>query len=125
MFFFQPIQSYIGQIAQQNGGNMLGLDGLEYSAIMWTGGVATTSKTSLAIAQTGLNTLTMKIKNFAESLHGKADLVYLNYADPDQDPLGSYGFDNVNFMRDVAARYDPDGVFQTRFPGGFKLSKVI
>jgi hypothetical protein len=124
MFFFQPIQSYLGQIAKQSGGNMLGLDNMEYGAIMWTGGIATTSEASFAIAKTGLDALSAKINDLAELLHGKADLVYLNYADSSQDPLGSYGVNNVGFMRDVAARYDPEGVFQTRIPGGFKLSKA-
>lgn len=27
-------------------------------------------------------------------------------------------------MREAAAKYDPTGVFQTRVPGGFKISKV-
>jgi hypothetical protein len=125
MFFFQPIQSYLGQIAKQSDRNMLGLDRLEYNAVMWTGGVATNSEASFAIAQTRLNALSYRIRNVAESMHGKADLIYLNYADPSQNSLGSYGIDNVNFMRDVAAKYDPDGVFQTRIPGGFKLSKVV
>lgn len=50
--------------------------------------------------------------------------VYLNYADPSQDPLASYGEENVKFMKKVAAEYDAPGVFQTLCPGGFKLSKV-
>lgn len=50
--------------------------------------------------------------------------VYLNYADPSQDPFASYGEENLRFMKKVAAEYDAPGVFQTLCPGGFKLSKV-
>lgn len=32
--------------------------------------------------------------------------------------------DNIDSMKKVAAKYDPSGVFQTRQPGGFKLSRV-
>lgn len=46
---------------------------------------------------------------------------YLNYAAPFQDPLGSYGAHNLQFLRDVAGRYDPDGFFREALPGGFKL----
>lgn len=49
---------------------------------------------------------------------------FLNNAAPFQDPLGSYGADSLQFMRDVARKYDPDRVFQTLLPGGFKLSKA-
>lgn len=41
-----------------------------------------------------------------------------------QDPLGSYGAENVAKIRAAAAKYDPEHVFQSRVPGGFKISKV-
>ncbi|KAK7935418.1 hypothetical protein PG985_000913 [Apiospora marii] len=46
---------------------------------------------------------------------------YLNYADKSQDPLRSYGANNIAFLRGVAERYDPEGVFRKRMPGGFKI----
>lgn len=49
---------------------------------------------------------------------------FLNNAAPFQDPLGSYGSANLHFMKHVAEKYDPDQVFQTLVPGGFKLSKA-
>lgn len=68
--------------------------------------------------------LTDGIQKFATE-HGTAvDYLYLNYADKDQDPLSAYGADNVRFMKEVAAKYDPSEVFQTLLPGGFKISKV-
>lgn len=47
---------------------------------------------------------------------------YMNYAAEDQGPLGSYGPENVEFMRRVRATYDPDGLFTTLVPGGFKIA---
>ncbi|KAK8047712.1 hypothetical protein PG996_015776 [Apiospora saccharicola] len=38
-----------------------------------------------------------------------------------QDVLGSYGPENVDKMRQVAAKYDPDRVFQKLCPGGWKI----
>jgi FAD/FMN-containing dehydrogenase len=46
---------------------------------------------------------------------------YLNFAASFQDPLGSYGAEEVVMLRRVARKYDPTGVFQTQVPGGFKL----
>lgn len=66
---------------------------------------------------------TLRAQSQAQGL--AVDWAYLGYADGFlQDPLGSYGPENVRFIRDVAARYDPEGVFQTRVPGGFKISNV-
>lgn len=61
---------------------------------------------------------------FAKSIGADNEYVYLDYADADQDPLGSYGEENVRKMKAAAKKYDPKGVFQKLVPGGFKLSKV-
>lgn len=52
------------------------------------------------------------------------EYIYLNYADGSQNPLHGYGNDNVEYIRDVAQRYDPDGVFQNQVPGGFKVTQA-
>lgn len=60
----------------------------------------------------------------AEDIIRTVEFRYLNYSDISDDPLATYGDDNVKKMREVANKYDPTGVFQTRVPGGFKISKV-
>ena len=65
------------------------------------------------------------VKDFAATIeNGNLTWVYLNYADQSQDPLTSYGVENVKKIRDVAAKYDPEQVFQKLCPGGFKISDV-
>ncbi|OOG00783.1 hypothetical protein ASPCADRAFT_511678 [Aspergillus carbonarius ITEM 5010] len=49
---------------------------------------------------------------------------YSNYAARDQDPLASYGDENVRRLKEVARKYDPEGVFQELQNGGWLLSKV-
>ncbi|KAK5168147.1 uncharacterized protein LTR77_006715 [Saxophila tyrrhenica] len=51
------------------------------------------------------------------------EFVYTNYADWSQRPLESNGGENVRFLRETARKYDPDGVFQRKMPGGFKLER--
>ncbi len=46
---------------------------------------------------------------------------YLNYAGPHQTPLASYGAESFGFLAGVSRKYDPEGVFQRKVPGGFKL----
>lgn len=53
------------------------------------------------------------------------DFKYSNYASRDQDPLGSYGSENVRKLRDIARRYDPDGVFQRFQYDGWLIGKGI
>jgi hypothetical protein len=65
------------------------------------------------------------VRQFAEGIEGGLlEWRYLNYADKSQDPLASYGEGNVRLLREVAARYDPEGVFQRFCSGGFKVSRV-
>lgn len=38
--------------------------------------------------------------------------MYSNYASRDQDPLASYGVENLQKPKDIAKKYDVDAVFQ-------------
>ncbi|KAI3335849.1 hypothetical protein F4824DRAFT_510705 [Ustulina deusta] len=46
---------------------------------------------------------------------------YMNYAAEDQDPVASYGADNVDFLKKVKELYDGEGLFTELVPGGFKV----
>ncbi|KAI8283669.1 hypothetical protein K4K56_010560 [Colletotrichum sp. SAR 10_98] len=125
MIFLQPVTKDYGRIAQEKGGNMLGLGNMAGNAIMWTAAVfVKTSEADFAIAEQCLNEMSSFMNDFAESVGGAEDLVYLNYASSRQDSLGSYGAKSLEYMRKVAEKYDPEGIFQTRVPGGFKLSRA-
>ncbi|KAI9929330.1 hypothetical protein MW887_000798 [Aspergillus wentii] len=123
--FLQPVPSYYAEISKAHGGSMMPLEKLGGNAVMWTGGVAVKTTTgALAFAKAGMHQMAAKLTEFAKTVDGHVDMIYLNYADATQDPLGSYGADRVEFMRKVAAKYDPAGVFQSRVPGGFKVNRV-
>ncbi|KAK8877503.1 FAD-binding protein [Apiospora arundinis] len=49
------------------------------------------------------------------------ELVYANYADNSQSPYKSWGADSVSKLQAASRKYDPEGVFQKRVPGGFKV----
>lgn len=68
--------------------------------------------------------LTNGIQKFAKSKSTAIDYLYLNYADKDQGPLAGYGAEKVRFMKNVAKKYDPLGIYQTLMLGGFKISEV-
>lgn len=52
------------------------------------------------------------------------DFKYSNYASRDQDPLATYGSDNVDKLRSIAKEVDPQGVFQELQNDGWLLSKT-
>jgi hypothetical protein len=47
--------------------------------------------------------------------------LYMNYAAKWQNVHGTYGTENVNFLKKVASAYDPERVFQQLQPGPYKL----
>jgi hypothetical protein len=65
-----------------------------------------------------------QIRAYTGSIEADIPYLYLDYADRTQDPLASYGAENVAKMKAAAMKYDPSGVFQNLVPGGFKISKV-
>ena len=46
---------------------------------------------------------------------------YLNYCAEWQKPFEGYGLENWQFLQGVSRKYDPEGLFQRRCVGGFKL----
>lgn len=106
------------------GGNVLGMERYKENFIMYQSYLLwSEAKDDELFINLGLM-LTDGIQKFAASKGTAIDYLYLNYADQDQNPLANYGADNVKFMKTVAKKYDPFGVYQTLLPGGFKISKI-
>ncbi|KAI0518000.1 FAD-binding domain-containing protein [Xylaria bambusicola] len=123
--FLQPLPSYRWSIGKQRGGNVLGLDDLTNNALLYTAGVGMFSDDAPRDeAYALLMEMEDEVVAFAKSVQGDMEFIYMNYADAGQNPLGTYGASNIEFMKDVAAKYDPTGVFQTLIPGGFKIQNV-
>jgi hypothetical protein len=62
-----------------------------------------------------------KIKKDAEVRETLVPYTFMNYASQWQDPIGSYGAENKAKLQEVSKKYDPEGLFQSSVPGGFKL----
>lgn len=121
---FQPIPTYFAEMAAAKGGNMLGMDAVKDNALMWliTGTVNTEAQE--AIMQEKLTAFSATLEQYATDMGGNMAWRYLNYADPSQDPLSTYGAANIQFMKDVATKYDPGQVFQKKVPGAFRVSRL-
>ncbi|KAL2678954.1 hypothetical protein Neosp_009708 [[Neocosmospora] mangrovei] len=120
---FQHLPTFYGRTIR--GGNVLGLDSaLTDNSVLWVNIVNVQTADQEAIARLLTNTLRAELEDFAMSEDSSVRFRYLNYAEPSQNPLGGYGVENARYIRDVVAKYDPRGLFQTRVPGGFKISRV-
>lgn len=62
-----------------------------------------------------------EIKAAGAKLGVNVPFMYMNYADQPQDVLGGYGAANVKKMVAASKKYDPNQIFQTLVPGGWKL----
>ncbi|KAL4913538.1 hypothetical protein BDW62DRAFT_214106 [Aspergillus aurantiobrunneus] len=120
---YQPLPGLFAEIGRKKGGNVLGLDegGNYILHLIWL--IWDNSDDTALFDRVG-ETFVEELDGFARSVGGEYPFVYLNYAAEGQNPLRGYGEGNLEFLKAVAAKYDPLGVFQTQVPGGFKVSKA-
>ena len=122
---FQPLPKLFGQRSAEAGGNVMGVERQELNGLLFLAVAMVRTAEQEALAYPKVKAWVQAVKDFATTIdHGNLKWIYLNYADKSQDPLASYGSENVQKMRDVAAKYDPKQIFQKLCPGGFKISDV-
>jgi len=64
-----------------------------------------------------------RVREHAEKRGLYHPFLFPNYSAQWQDVISSFGKANVNFLRDVSKRYDPEQLFQNLQTGSFKLSE--
>ncbi|KAH7337969.1 hypothetical protein B0J17DRAFT_660255 [Rhizoctonia solani] len=118
---FQPISNSMIRASEEKGGNVLGLkpttDPLVVVNYQFTWGLSSDDQE----VYTTIDKLVDASMDIARSQNRLERYIYLNYASTHQKPLESYGSAQVDFLRDVKAKYDPDGVFTKLSQGGFKV----
>ncbi|KAI1103312.1 FAD-binding domain-containing protein [Jackrogersella minutella] len=121
----QPLIASWAQHTEVRGGNMLGLENLAEDCVILVIAVELgTLELMKEVGEPALETMLGEVEAYATSLDKNAGFLYVNYCGGSQDPLKGYGEENIKKMKEVAAKYDPTGVFQERVPGGFKISNV-
>ncbi|KAL3302805.1 6-HYDROXY-D-NICOTINE OXIDASE [Colletotrichum asianum] len=113
----QPLPLSFGKHSAVRGGNMFGLEHIKDDCVLlvWTVEVATPElRTNVAFP--ALKGAIDEIEAYAKSVNGDVKFRYLNYCDASQDPLGSYGEENVRKMREAAEKYDPAGFSKEECP---------
>ncbi|PWY74045.1 FAD-binding domain-containing protein [Aspergillus eucalypticola CBS 122712] len=78
-----------------------------------------------AAAQGAVNAMSVKVQCLAKERGLLLDYKCMTFATALQKVLGSYGAENIKRMHDVAAKYDPEGVFQKLQNDGFLLRNNV
>lgn len=121
---FQPVPP---AITSKSTSNSLGLSPSNYTNSLVVA-LLTTSWESMRddqLVETAAAHLLERIDERAQELGVAHRYRYLNYANADQDPIATYGSDNVENMWRVSRAYDPLGLFQKACTGGFKLPRSV
>ncbi|KAI1081229.1 hypothetical protein F5B20DRAFT_537390, partial [Whalleya microplaca] len=118
---FHPLSPALAKRGLGKGGNILGIDRFDTAGMMLMVTLGTTSPAANATGAKILSGYVEKIKAKGEELGVMRDWVYLNYADPSQNPMTTFGSENLDFLKAASKRYDPRGVFQNRVKSGFKI----
>ncbi|KAL4894757.1 hypothetical protein BDV59DRAFT_192207 [Aspergillus ambiguus] len=125
MVIIQPWPKIYWQRTQNNGvGNVLGLDRFDENMLQVLYDYSWDNAADDALFQRLCEEAMAELDEYAKSIGKYNEYIYLNYADKSQNPLRGYGDENVEYIKEVAERYDPDGVFQTQVPGGFKITQA-
>ncbi|TVY21369.1 Bifunctional solanapyrone synthase [Lachnellula arida] len=121
---FQPIPALFGQHGAEAGGNVIGLDRFTDNLMLWQLYLAWQGAEQDDFFNSQGRQAISDIKAASVANHTDNPFIYLNYADRSQAPLEGYGNAGVARIKAASAKYDPNGVFQTLMPGGFKISLV-
>lgn len=121
---FQALPLSFIQKSSEAGGNVLGLEQHDSDGIIWAFHVMVRTPELEAWAFPRSCKVYEGVRDYAASIDGLLSWVTGSYAHPTQGVFQSYGKDNIRYLKEVAAKYDPDGVFQHLCPSGFKISAI-
>ncbi|KAK8036501.1 FAD-binding domain-containing protein [Apiospora marii] len=115
----QPLSQAAVEAGEKRGGNILGLQKVPQS--LWIFACDWKEDVDDDTVHDSLRQCLKGLESMAVERGVKLDLRFPTFAGASQDVLGSFGNASVDKLREVAAKYDPDGFFQERQCGGFLL----
>ena len=118
---FQPVTKQLLESSAALGPNVLGLSPEDGPFAVCLLNSVHTNVSDDATVVNAVTQLQEKIEALAKSRGLGQRYRFLNYSYKTARPIESYGEENVKFLQNVAAKYDPTCFFQKKVPGGFKL----
>ncbi|KAH6628164.1 hypothetical protein F5144DRAFT_578139 [Chaetomium tenue] len=128
-FITKCIFQHLPTVAIQNsvaaGRNVMGVERQQHNGILFHAISMVMTNEQEAFAYEKVKTWVDSVEEFSRGIEGGLlEWRYLNYANKTQDPMATYGEENIRLMQGVAAKYDPEEVFQRLCPGGFKVLAI-
>lgn len=117
----EPIVKSMISAGEEMGGDILGIDLPSNGLILTICSASFTLASDYAYMSKATDQLLEDLISASKSLGVYNRFIDMNHAKAVQNPIAGYGTENWEFLNATAAKYDPDGVFQTLKPGGFKL----
>ncbi|KAI0171064.1 hypothetical protein BJ166DRAFT_211070 [Pestalotiopsis sp. NC0098] len=115
----QPLSQTAVKAGKKRGGNILGLEDVPQSC--WIFSCDWKDDEFDEDVKKTLNALLRRLEGLAVDRDLKLDLIFPTFAGGAQDVINSFGPESVKSIKETAARYDPEGVFQKLQCGGFLL----
>ncbi|KAJ4410612.1 hypothetical protein N0V82_009203 [Gnomoniopsis sp. IMI 355080] len=121
-FVLQPVPRTLTEASEARGGNPMGIPKEDHQ--WWTTLVDWYKESDDEMVRNVSIATTDKWQELGEERGSYIDYIYHNDASRDQNPISTYGTDNIAKLKDISAKYDPNQVFQKLQGNGFLLSKV-
>jgi hypothetical protein len=123
---FQPVPKRISEHSAAGGGNVMGLEHHASDGVLFLLSAMMKTPEQQIYARSKVKEAVESVKAYAGTIDGNGNLpwIYMNYADKTQNVLQGYGTKNVKRLKETAAKYDPQEIFQSLCPGGWKVSHV-
>ncbi|CAE6515122.1 unnamed protein product [Rhizoctonia solani] len=118
---YQPISNSMIRAGSKKGGNVLGLEPADDPLVIVSYLFSWLLPEDDDKVRAAMDKLIAASTDIAKSQGQLGQFIYLNYASTGQQPIQSYGPVQVEFLRQVKAKYDPNGVFEKLSRGGFKI----
>ncbi|KAH7303321.1 hypothetical protein B0I35DRAFT_365165, partial [Stachybotrys elegans] len=124
-FQFEPLSRHVIEASTARGGNVMGLEDAQDDLLVLFIMPLWTDAQYDAEVHKAAETWYRSVKEYTIGLGKDHSWEFANYAAWFQDPMGSYGPGNLQFLRDVSHKYDPTGLFQRAVQGGYKLGSFL
>ncbi|KAJ5734910.1 uncharacterized protein N7483_000035 [Penicillium malachiteum] len=123
-YTIQPFGKAAAQEGEDRGGNIMGHQGVAKCWWVFTCEWPESDSDDI-VAQKAVATMAESVEVLAKEKGLLLEFKPMGFATGSQNVLGSYGAANLKQMREVAAKYDPEGLFQRSQYGGFLLRDTI
>lgn len=120
---WQPIGSLWLSASASNGvrGNPLGLEEGDGTYIAWAEVIEWFDNSDDVFVNAWIQNITTAINDAAKAAGLFDPFLYMGDAAGFQDVFAGYGKESLEKLREVSRKWDPERVWQTLLPGGFKL----